>query len=44
MGQSIYDPGQDCRPAWNTGRKPGAKRPLDPKQVWADQAFVVESS
>lgn len=35
MGRSIYDPGQDCRPAWNFGRKLGAKRPLMPKQVWA---------
>lgn len=35
MGHSIYDPGQDCRSAWNAGRKLGAKRPLHPKQVWA---------
>lgn len=34
MGHSIYDPGQDHRPAWNAGHKPGAKRPLKPKQVW----------
>ena len=32
MVHSINDPGQDCRPAWNTGRKLGAKRPLYPKQ------------
>jgi integrase len=35
MGHSIYDPGQEHRPAWNTGRKLGAKRPLKPKRVWA---------
>ena len=35
MGHSIYDPGQDHRPAWNAGHKLGAKRPLKPKQVWA---------
>jgi integrase len=35
MGYSNYDPGQDCRPAWNLGRKLGAKRPLQAKQVWA---------
>lgn len=34
MGHSIYDPGHNRR-AWNAGRKPGAKRPLQPKQVWA---------
>jgi integrase len=35
MGQSEYDPGADERPAWNVGRKLGAKRALQPKQVWA---------
>lgn len=35
MGHSMYDPGQDHRPAWNAGHKLGAKRPLKPKQVWA---------
>jgi hypothetical protein len=34
MGHSQFDPIAD-RPAWNAGRKPGAKRPLKPKQVWA---------
>ena len=34
MGHSIYDPGQEHRPAWNVGHKLGAKRPLKPKQVW----------
>ena len=35
MGHSIYDPEHGSRPAWNAGRKFGAKRPLKPKQVWA---------
>lgn len=35
MGQSEYDPGAGERPAWNLGRKLGAKRALQPKQVWA---------
>jgi integrase len=35
MGHSIYDPGQDHRPALNAGHILGAKRPLKPKQVWA---------
>lgn len=34
MGHSIYDLGQEHRPAWNAGHKLGAKRPLKPKQVW----------
>jgi len=34
MGHSVYDPGQEHRPAWNAGHKLGAKRPLKPKQVW----------
>lgn len=35
MGHSIYDPEHGSRPAWNAGQKLGAKRPLQPKQVWA---------
>jgi hypothetical protein len=35
MGHSIYDLDQGSRPAWNARRKLGAKRPLQPKQVWA---------
>ncbi len=42
MGHSIYDPGQDCRPAWNVGRKLGAKRPLHPKQVWAVRFWLEQ--
>ena len=33
MGHSSFDPIE--RPAWNTGRKLGAKRPLKPKEIWA---------
>ena len=35
MGHSEYDPAFRERPAWNAGRKLGAKRPLKPQQVWA---------
>ena len=33
MGHSPLDPNGD-RPAWNVGRKLGAKRPLKPKEIW----------
>ena len=33
MGHSSYDPVAQG-PAWNTGRKLGAKRPFKPKEVW----------
>ena len=33
MGHSSFD--QVERPAWNMGRKLGAKRPLKPKEIWA---------
>ena len=42
MGHAIYDPGQETRPAWNVGRKLGAKRPLLPKQVWAVRFFLEQ--
>lgn len=42
MGHSIYDPGQDDRPAWNVGRKLGAKRALQPKQVWAVRFWLEQ--
>ena len=42
MGHSVYDPGQDCRAAWNAGRKLGAKRPLYPKQVWAVRFWLEQ--
>jgi integrase len=35
MGHSIYDLDHGSRTAWNAGHKLGAKRPLQPKQVWA---------
>lgn len=34
MGHSQLDP-VDTGPAWNAGRKLGAKRPLKPKEIWA---------
>ena len=34
MGHSNFDP-VDIGPAWNVGRKLGAKRPLKPKEIWA---------
>ena len=45
MGHSTFDP-VDTGPAWNAGRKLGAKRPLKPKEIWAirfmlDQARKV---
>lgn len=45
MGHSNFDP-VDSGPAWNAGRKLGAKRPLKPKEIWAirfmlDQARKV---
>ena len=35
MGQSDHDPGAKGNPAWNAGRKLGAKGPLKPQQVEA---------
>lgn len=34
VGRSEYDYSSP-RPAWNAGRKVGAKRPLKPRQIWA---------
>ena len=34
MGHSSFDP-VEKGPAWNVGRKLGAKRPLKPKEIWA---------
>ena len=42
MGHAIYDRSQEDRPAWNVGRKLGAKRPLLPKQVWAVRFFLEQ--
>jgi hypothetical protein len=33
MGHSSYDPVEQG-PAWNAGKKLGAKRPLKPKDIW----------
>ena len=33
MGHSSYDP-VERGPAWNAGKKLGAKRPLKPKEIW----------
>jgi integrase len=33
MGHSSYDPVEQ-EPAWNAGKKLGAKRPLKPKEIW----------
>jgi len=35
MGHSAYDATFRERPAWNAGRKLGARRGLKPRQVWA---------
>ena len=42
MGHSIYDPREDCRRMWNAGRKLGAKRPLQPKKVWAVRFWLEQ--
>lgn len=34
MGHSSFD-AVNAAPAWNVGRKLGAKRPLKPKEIWA---------
>ena len=34
MGHSQFDP-VEPGPAWNIGRKLGAKRPLKPKEIWS---------
>jgi integrase len=40
MGMSEFDPAASNRPAWNAGRKVGAKRALKPRQVWAIRFFL----
>ncbi len=40
MGYSRFDPVTQPRPAWNAGKKVGAKRPLTPRQVWAIRFFL----
>jgi hypothetical protein len=41
MGLSQYDPAAQARPAWNAGRKVGAKRALKTRQIWAIRFFAV---
>ena len=40
MGLSEYDPIAQRRRAWNAGRKVGAKRALEPRQIWAIRFFL----
>ena len=40
MGISQYDPAARGRPAWNAGRKVGAKRALKPRQIWGIRFFL----
>ena len=40
MGISQYDPAARGRPAWNAGRKVGAKRALKVRQIWAIRFFL----
>lgn len=40
MGFSRYDPAMQGRPAWNTGKMVGTKRPLTQKQIWAVRFFL----
>lgn len=40
MGTSEFDPPTADRRAWNAGTKVGAKRALEPKQVWAIRFFL----
>jgi hypothetical protein len=40
MGHSHYDPAAQCRPAWNSGKTVGTKRPLTQKQIWAVRFFL----
>jgi hypothetical protein len=37
MGISQYDPAAKGRPALNTGKQVGVKRPLKVKQIWLAQ-------
>ena len=40
MGYSQFDPVGLGRPAWNAGKKVGAKRALKPRQIWAIRFFL----
>lgn len=43
MGYSEFDPAAKERPAWNAGRKTGAKRALKPRQIWAVRFFLDQN-
>jgi site-specific recombinase XerC len=40
MGIAQYDPAAAGRPAWNAGRRVGAKRALKIKQIWSIRFFL----
>ncbi len=40
MGIAQYDPAALCRPAWNAGKKVGAKKPLKQRQIWEIRFFL----
>jgi hypothetical protein len=40
MGHPQYDPAMQARPAWNTGKMVGTKRPLTQKQIWTVRFFL----
>ncbi len=40
MGISQYDPGALGRPAWNTGKQVGVKKPLKQRQIWTVRFFL----
>lgn len=40
MGTTQYDPNALGRPAWNSGRKVGVKKPLKQRQIWAIRFFL----
>lgn len=40
MGISQYDPGALGRPAWNSGKQIGVKKPLKQRQIWAVRFFL----
>lgn len=42
MGYSDYDPAGRERSPWNAGIMVGAKRPLNPSDIWAIRFFLDE--
>jgi len=43
MGYSEFDPAARERPAWNAGRKVGAKKALKPRQIWGVRFFLDQN-